>query len=414
MTKRRFAWCWCLVALIALMGPIGGAASLPTSGDGLVATPSSGLVVDATPNPGGWGNIILDIAASGPRDAWAVGVQATYTSNDTLAIHWNGTSWTAVPTPNPESDCEDGDILWGGQTLSGVSGVSPTDVWAVGSGCYGISPLIEHWNGTSWSLVSGPAPKVAGGDSWASLGDVAAIASSNVWAVGYRGSSGEEPLIEHWNGGSWAEIAAPNPGDAYLTSISATGPNDIWVVGGSDPHSNLIEHFNGTGWTIVPSPQPALGSSLDSVSAVSPTNAWAVGSKWGPTGAELTFVLHWNGTAWTQLPSPNPSSASSARNQLRSVAVVSSTDVWAFGMYENEQTNYHQHRTLALHSNGFEWRLFQSPQPGRTSQLTAAAALPAGSSLPGKRIWAAGLFSNYDRNIYDGHYTLPETLVAHR
>src|SRR3954452_23222592 len=151
MKSLRFARAWWLIAVFAAGVLV---AASPVAGKVAGQPASLEWAVAQTPNPGYYGNILWGINARTASDAWAVGVEATQTSNDTLAMHWNGTSWTAVPTPNPESDCEDGDILWGGQTLSGVSGVSPTDVWAVGSGCYGISPLIEHWNGTSWSLVS--------------------------------------------------------------------------------------------------------------------------------------------------------------------------------------------------------------------------------------------------------------------
>ena len=75
-------------------------------------------------------------------------------------------------------------------------------------------------------------------------------------------------------------------------------------------------------------------------------------------------------------------------------------------MYESEQTNIHQHRTLVLHWNGLSWSIVSSPQPGRTSELNAATTIPG-------RVFAAGVWSPYDRNIYDGHYTLPQTLVMH-
>ncbi len=73
-----------------------------------------------------------------------------------------------------------------------------------------------------------------------------------------------------------------------------------------------------------------------------------------------------------------------------------------------------------LHWDGVQWDIVASPQPGRTSQLTAATAIRRvptpipGTTSPGTRLFAAGVFSLYDRNIYDGHYTLPETLVMHR
>src|ERR1043166_3987042 len=118
----RFGWLG-IAIVAALIGRVAGGAAGPGPAD---------LVVAQTPNPGVYGNIIWGMSAIGARDAWAVGGKATASSNDTLALHWNGTSWSAVPTPNPDAQCEDGDIMWAGQALTGVSGVSATDVWAVG------------------------------------------------------------------------------------------------------------------------------------------------------------------------------------------------------------------------------------------------------------------------------------------
>jgi hypothetical protein len=402
MKRQRFVRFWWLVgAVIAVVGgPVAGVAAGPTPGDG--------LIVDATPNPGYYGNILWDAAAPGSSDVWAVGVKATTTSNDTLALHWNGTSWAAVATPNPSPECQDGDILWAGQSLNGIAAASANDVWAVGGGCYGIEPLIEHWNGSSWTIVASPPLGVDGGDTWGTLSDVAAISSGDVWAVGTQSAADYRGLVEHWGGSNWTVASDASPSGSYLTSVSATGPSDVWAVGGRDPNHNFIEHWNGASWSVVASPQPTRGSSLDSVTAISPTNAWAVGSKTASTGAEVTFTLHWNGKAWSEVPSPNPSIAASASNQLRSVVAVSPTSVWAVGMFENEQTSFHQHRTLVLRWNGTAWNIVTSPQPGRTSELTAAAVTPGG------RLFIAGFWSLYDRNIYDGHYTLPQTLVMHR
>jgi hypothetical protein len=404
MTVHRFTRFWWLlgIALVAVIGPAVGGAAVPE--------PSAGLKVDVTPNPGYYGNIIWGMTAAGKNDVWGVGVQATQESNNTLAIHWNGTSWSAVSTPNPFPDCVDGDIMWSGQSLNGVAAVSRNDVWAVGGGCYSMHTLIEHWDGSAWEMVGSPRLQIGGGDSWSTLTGAAAISSSNVWAVGWQDSGVLQPLIEHWNGTSWSVVpgASPRGGESYLSSVSATGPNDVWAVGGAAPNSNLVEHWNGSNWSVVSTPQPTRGSSLSAVTAISPTNAWAVGSQRASTGAQVTFVLHWNGTSWTEVASPNPRTTADAENQLRSVAALSPDNVWAFGMYESEQTNIHQHRSLVLHWNGVSWSIVSSPQPGRTSELNAATA------ISGSRVFAGGVWSQYDRNIYDGHYTLPQTLVMHR
>jgi hypothetical protein len=405
MHSLRFAQGWWLIAVVAaaVLATAGSAAGRP-----FVEPISQNWVVAQTPNPGYYGNIVHAISARSASDAWAVGVQATETSNDTLALHWNGRSWTSVPTPNPWPECQDGDILWGGNSLNAVAAVSATDAWAVGSECYGAGAIIERWNGNAWSLVSSPRG-TDGFDSMASLDGIEAISASNVWAVGYVDEDGFLPLVEHFDGSTWAEVPAAGSG-GYLSSVSATGPSDIWAVGSTDS-GNLIEHFDGSSWTYVASPQPAGGSGLDSVDAISPTNVWAVGSKRGLAPSEATFVLHWNGSAWSEVPSPNPSDSSSATNELRSVVALAKNDVWAVGTYENERTHFHQDRTLTMHWDGSSWQIVDSPTPGMTGQLTAIAAAPSAPASTAGRLFAAGFFSLYEKNIYDGHYTLPQTLV---
>jgi hypothetical protein len=418
MNHLCFARVWCVLvvalAILVVAGPTSGRIvdSEATGSFTRGLTPLSTVgnwEVGTSPNPGGWGNIIWGMTALTQTDVWAVGVQATFTSNDPLAIHWNGTSWTAVPTPTPVPDCEDGNIQWAGNSLNAVDGVSARDVWAVGGTCYGMNTLLEHWDGTEWSMVPGASQPKGDGD-WATLSGVTAISSSNVWAVGYRSSGALEALIEHWDGNHWSIVPGARlaGSDSYLSAVTATGPNDVWAIGGSDG-SNVIEHFDGNGWSVVATPQPQ-GSILEGITALSPTDVWAVGYQ--RNGAHLTLVLHYDGSSWTVVPSPNPSTAYNADNELRSVAALAPDDIWAVGMYQNEQTSIHQHRTLIEHWDGTSWSIVSSPSPGHSSELNAAA-VPTRQTGPvtGARVFASGLFSNYDINIYDGTYTDPRTLV---
>lgn len=404
----RFARGWWLIAVFAAAVLV---AASPTAGR-VVAEPASPTwVIAQTPNPGYYGNILHGLSARTSSDVWAVGVQATETSNDTLALHWNGTSWVAVSTPNPWPECEDGDILWGGNSLSAVDAVSANDVWAVGSECYSANAIIEHWNGSAWSLVASPRGP-DGFNSTAALYDVDAISATNVWAVGYSGSNGLDSLVEHYNGSTWSIVQAAPSASGYLTSVSATGPNDVWAVGATDDGNNIVEHYDGSGWSVVPSPQPGTGSSLESVDARSPTDAWAVGTKSGFGARTSTFTLHWDGTAWREVQSPNPRNTGDASNELTGVVAISANNAWAVGTYENDQTNFHQDRTLTLHWNGSEWSIVASPTPGATGQLTAVASTPSlVPSATSRQVFSAGFFSMYEKNIYDQHYTLPQTLV---
>lgn len=103
------------------------------------------------------------------------------TVNQSIVEHWDGTSWSVVPNEHPG----------GFHELTGIAAVSSADVWAVGSGT--TQPLIEHWNGTSWSIV--PSPAVSG-----RLTALAVFSASDVWAVGY--ATGGVTLIENWDGGT--------------------------------------------------------------------------------------------------------------------------------------------------------------------------------------------------------------------
>lgn len=96
-------------------------------------------------------NVLTAVSATSTTNAWAVGAYGLtgdcydFTDCQTLTLHWNGTSWSMVASPNPPSS---------NSQLYGVAVTSSTNAWAVGgycdtTGCY---TLILHWNGTSWSI----------------------------------------------------------------------------------------------------------------------------------------------------------------------------------------------------------------------------------------------------------------------
>src|SRR5947207_320787 len=83
------------------------------------------------------------------------------------------------------------------------------------------SNLIEHWDGSRWSVVPRPDP----GD-YNFLADVAARSPTDAWAVGSTfDATGWHNLILHWDGASWTRIDAPSPGleDNNLEAVVALG-----------------------------------------------------------------------------------------------------------------------------------------------------------------------------------------------
>jgi len=135
-------------------------------------------------------------------------------------------------------------------------------------------------------------------------------------------------------------------------------------VGNYDHHTTgqplgrpLIEHWNGTAWTVTAGPQLAAGvnTGLTGVAAVSPADAWAVGSYCAGMQGLKTLTEHWNGTAWTRVASPNPAQADAT--WLSGVAATSASDAWATGFYFNHNTGYHP---VIEHWNGKAWTIVHS------------------------------------------------------
>jgi len=210
----------------------------------------------AIPNPGGFGGVLSGVAAVASNNVWAVGSSGFDNSSGqpvatTLIEHYNGESWSIVTSPTPT----------GGGALSAVTVISASNIWAMGHmGFWRGGNLIEHYNGTTWSIVQSPQ----GTDSF--LTGVSGTSANDVWAVGSVGRFDSIEIL-HFNGTTWSTVSGL-PEDSALESVVALAPNNVWAVGAD------IEHFNGTSWSIVPSPG---GFGLTSIAAFSADNIYAVG-----------------------------------------------------------------------------------------------------------------------------------------
>src|SRR6266571_1416950 len=230
--------------------------------------------VDA-PSLGGYNNFLYGAASAGPDDVWAVGSRITELGNAALAEHWTGTSWGTVTGPS----------VGRYDSLYAVAAASPRDVWAVGATetDHIGRTLTVHWDGSRWSLVPSPSPS----PSYSQLFGISAVASNDVWAVGtYRaahpvGSGGLGPfrnLIEHWDGTRWTVIATPNttPKDSWVNAVSPVAADDVWAVGQTTSTRTLALHWDGRRWRVVPTPNRDRASVLQSVSALASSDVWAV------------------------------------------------------------------------------------------------------------------------------------------
>ena len=118
-----------------------------------------------------------------------------------------------------------------------MTAISATNAWAVGedigaTSAIGGSTLIEHWNGASWSIVPSPTPGADPG-----LTGVAARGSGDVYAVGNNIPSINggvvQGLILRWNGSTWSQDTDPADGSysPLFAAAAAPGAANEWAAG---------------------------------------------------------------------------------------------------------------------------------------------------------------------------------------
>jgi hypothetical protein len=205
---------------------------------------------------------------------------------EAFAEVWNGSAWTAhVITATT------------GSTVSGVSCVSATSCVAVGRASS--SSLAVKWNGTTWTTVKTADPV---GSTDATLNGVSCTSAAHCVAVGSYHKSGNRQvtLSEFWNGTKWALHATPglpNPKASELVAVSCTVPFSCTAVGDATSTGQsaapLAEHWDGAKWTVQATPLPAGSSSggLTGASCLAVLNCTAVGYSAATHAAALVEQL---------------------------------------------------------------------------------------------------------------------------
>ena len=389
---------------LAPLFAVTGAAAIPTRtlAEPRLATPTPTPAeptsrTSATPSAGGWSvvpsalvgtddNSLGAVAASSPRDVWAVGnfVPDTGDSNHdatlTLANHFDGTSWSAVPTPNAGPNFN---------TLFGVAAAEGR-AWAVGvrlDDAERDRALIESWDGARWTIVDSPQP----GSERDMLFAASARSASDVWAVGdQEGADGRfETLVEHFDGGRWSVVPSADPGSTgnHLYGVTAVAPDDVWAVGqqlgASGPDQALIEHWDGHRWSVVPSPRHGSASGMLFSVAAGEAGIWAVGQTDDAVAGSRPLVERLRNGRGTDVDVP--ASAGSIFTSLWSVTVADDA-VWAVGSFEDlaSETDF----PLLLRAGEGGAKVVDGPNPsgGADSDILAAV------TTAGDTVWAVGLF----------------------
>jgi hypothetical protein len=285
----------------------------------------------------------------------------------------------------------------GFRVLQAVTGTDGRNVWAVGGAMS--TPVRGHAlvirrTPAGWRPVAIPTP----GKMTSFLSGVAATSPADVWAVGFRcgtascagGGFGERTLIEHGTSGGWRAVASPNPGTGAdrLNSVAAISPTDAWAVGdafdeGVYLHQPLLEHWDGVRWTAVGAPRlPGVDVHMTDVLERSPSDVWTVGhgclGNRGCGGAPTIrpVVLHYDGTRWRVALTAR---VRAAENSLEAIA-ASGGDLLAVGW--RSKTRHSNSRPLGERSAGGRWRVESAPR--------LAGILFGADAARGAPAWAVG------------------------
>jgi hypothetical protein len=147
-----------------------------------------------------------------------------------------------VPNPDPTNTVY----------LDGVSCVSASACTAAGADYTSTQggPLIESWNGSTWSVVPSPDK-----DDSSAFNGVSCASANACTAVGYyQAGALEKTLIESWNGATWSVVPSPNKrfgaNANNLAGVSCTAAGACVAVGhftkGTNVNRTLAES-NGAG-----------------------------------------------------------------------------------------------------------------------------------------------------------------------
>lgn len=215
--------------------------------------------------------------APSKNDAWAFGGSdlSASTSGTPVAEHWNGTTWRGSVLPAGLTD----EIL-------AASADSASDVWAITH----LSGDILHWNGTRWSVSMHLNPHGA------QFTGVTAVSPTNVWVFGGGGFTGGLGTW-HFNGSTWKQVTSA----AGLENASALSARSIWAIGSASAPQDSIWHYNGKAWRQVTA-TALKGLSFKDILAKSATSIWVAATL--ATNGRKGYLVHFNGTQWTKLLLP--------------------------------------------------------------------------------------------------------------
>lgn len=247
---------------------------------------------------------LLAVAHVDSHTSWAVGALHTPmgkgSSNTPLLLsrdERDGHGWQRIATPLDGVE---------GVRLNALSAAAPDDVWVTGD-ADDTGIVTEHWDGAAWQVVRAPVQANNG----AGLLGVATLSTTDAWAVGWATAADESGdfsgLLDHWDGTSWKAVPLPAGADvAVLNSVTAVSAQNVWAVGFDHADQPVLLHYDGAAWKRLPSPPiGGIDGELNAVTAHGADDVWAVGRVVvGERDSGHALALHWDGGRWRRVPAP--------------------------------------------------------------------------------------------------------------
>lgn len=334
-----------------------------------------------------------DVACQAVNDCIAVG--SYLDSSDVMqpfAEVWDGTSWTPESAPLPNGAA--------GGIFFSVSCPPLGGCYVVGEQEHGhpvsITALAEEWNGTAWTILQPSTPHKV---SSLQLNSVSCSASSACTAVGQANTDTvETPVVERWNGSSWTLQSAPvEQGDvqANLQGVSCATSSDCVALGiASDPIAAagvaIADVWNGRDWRSTTPPDPPAGENvLAGVSCAGRSECGAVGTYVDSYGDNTALAEAWSGTSWRGQTTAEPKGATSAN--LNGISCASTDLCLAVGGYSDVNGTA---KTLAEKWSRGSWAVDTTPtiKGSQSATLTGVSCpVPSRCTAVGSYLDAASV-----------------------
>ncbi|MDR2988420.1 MAG: hypothetical protein LBV34_26660, partial [Nocardiopsaceae bacterium] len=192
---------------------------------------------------------------------------------------------------------------------TGVTALSPSDVWVFGGP--GAFPGVGTWhfNGRSWQHVtSQPGNGIV---------TASALSATNIWAIG--SATSPQDSLAHYTG-RWHRVRATALSGLSFNAITAVSSHDVWAVGTppAHPFQARLVHLTSKGWSRLRAPWRVDPTSLASDGA---GGVWVLAQD-----SSAQWVLHRTAaSAWSR------TKISSIGTLLRIALIPGTRSLWGAG-----------------------------------------------------------------------------------